>query len=401
MKYSDHELEAFLKGCESELVEYKESWAGSAPDKGREAVCAFATELSAHGKAGVLMVGVDNNGTPTGLPITDELLRTLSDIRSDGNIQPLPTISVEKRNLMGTDVAVVTVQPSDMPPVRCKGRIWVRCGPRMILANAQDERILNEKRRNRDIPFDIQPVPSSDLSALSRILFEQEYLPNAFAPDVIEANERSYEQRLSSCRMVASADNPVPTILGLLVLGISPRDLINGAYIQFLRIAGTEMTDQILDDALIDGPIGQMLRRVEEKLESHNRREVDLVTSSVEIDSMPYPPVALQQLVRNAVMHRTYEGTHAPVRIFWFDDRIEITSPGGPYGVVNSENFGSAGLSEYRNPNLADAMKVMGFVQRFGVGIQTAKKALEKNGNPELEFTIEHSHVLVTIKKKP
>jgi ATP-dependent DNA helicase RecG len=68
---------------------------------------------------------------------------------------------------------------------------------------------------------------------------------------------------------------------------------------------------------------------------------------------------------------------------------------------VNSENFGSAGLTDYRNPNLADAMKVMGFVQRFGVGIQTAKKALEKNGNPELEFTIEHSHVLVTIKKKP
>jgi ATP-dependent DNA helicase RecG len=92
-------------------------------------------------------------------------------------------------------------------------------------------------------------------------------LPNAFAPDVIEANERSYEQRLSSCRMVASADTLCP-LFSAYLFGYFSKDLINGAYIQFLRIAGTEMTDQILDDALIDGPIGQMLRRVEESLNS-------------------------------------------------------------------------------------------------------------------------------------
>ena len=53
-----------------------------------------------------------------------------------------------------------------------------------------------------------------------------------------------------------------------------------------------------------------------------------------------YPLAALQQLVWNAVMHRSYENTNAPVRIYWYSDRIQITSPGGLYGKVNPENFG-------------------------------------------------------------
>jgi ATP-dependent DNA helicase RecG len=105
----------------------------------------------------VLFVGAKNDGTPTCLSITDELLRTLSDIRTDGNILPPPSIVVEKRTLKGCEIAVVAVQPSDSPPVRYKGRIWVRIGPRRAIASLQEERILNEKRRYRDIPFDVQP----------------------------------------------------------------------------------------------------------------------------------------------------------------------------------------------------------------------------------------------------
>jgi len=104
---------------------------------------------------------------------------------------------------------------------------------------------------------------------------------------------------------------------------------------------------------------------------------------------------------RNAVMHRVYENTNAPVRVTWFDDRIEISNPGGPFGIVNRENFGRPGITDYRNPNLADAMKVLGFVQRFGIGIQTARAELKKNGNPDLEFQIEPMAVLATVRRRP
>jgi ATP-dependent DNA helicase RecG len=401
MRYTDQELESLLDDIESDLAERKESWKGDAPDTGRQAVCAFANDLPDHRRPGVLFVGAKNDGTPSGLPITDELLRTLSDIRTDGNILSPPSIIVDKRTLKGGEIAVVTVQPSDSPPVRYKGRIWVRFGPRRAVASPQEERILNEKRRYRDIPFDIQPMPSCDLSALSRLLFEQEYLHNAVAPDVLSTNVRSNEEKLASCRMIASVDNPTPTILGVLVLGLSPRDWIPGAYIQFLRISGIELTDPIQDEDPIDGPLGQMLRQIDDKIDSHNRIEVDIKSADREVRTMPYPRVALQQLIRNAVMHRTYENTNAPVRVYWFDDRIEVSNPGGPFGTVTRENFGRPGITDYRNPNLADAMRVMGFVQRFGIGIQTARMELKRNGNPDLEFQIEPMTVLATVRRRP
>ena len=338
MTYADDALLALLDEVESDRAERKESWKGDAPEKARQAICAFANDLPDSRKAGVLFVGAKDDGAPSNLNIDDQLLRTLSDIKTDGKILPPPTLTVEKRNLNGADMAIVTVQPADAPPVRYDGRIWIRLGPRRGIATSQDERILSEKRRNRDLPFDVQPVPSSDITALSRLLFEEEYLPNAFAKDVLTSNERSYEQRLCVCRMISDVSNPIPTVLGLLVLGKAPRDWLPGAYIQFLRIQGTTLTDPIIDDLAIDGPLAQVLRRVDEKLQSHNRSKVDVTSGAVESRYSPYPRAALQQLIYNAVLHRTYEATNSPVRIYWFDDRIEIHNPGGPFGAVRHCN---------------------------------------------------------------
>lgn len=401
MRYTDEELTRLLDDTESNLAERKASWRGDAPEKGRQAVCAFANDLPDHRRPGVLFVGADDAGAPTNLLITDQLLQTLGDIRTDGNIVPPPTLTVEKRVLKGAGMGVVTVQPADAPPVRYDGRIWIRLGSRRGVATAQDERILNERRKYRDLPFDIQPVPSSTLDALHRGLFEDEYLTNAFAPDVLAANDRSYEQRLAACRMIPQADNPVPTVLGLLVLGKSPRDWLPGGYVQFLRIRGSRLSDPIVDEMVIDGPLGQIIRRLDEKLGAHNATSVDIASHRVEARSAPYARVALQQLTRNAIMHRAYEGTNAPVRVYWFDDRIEIHNPGGPYGAVTAENFGQPGITDYRNPHVAEAMKVLGFAQRFGVGIATAQAELGRNGNPPAEFLVQSSAVLVTIRAKP
>ena len=400
MRYTDSELEALAGELESDLVERKEAWNGEAPEKARQAICGFANDLSDHRKPGVLFIGLRDDGTAAGLGITDELLLTLAAIKNEGKLVPPPTMTVEKRSLRGAEVAVVTVQPADAPPVRYEGRIWIRLGPRRGWATAQDERMLNERRQYHDLPFDARPVHPAPLEALSRLLFEQDYLANAFAPDVLAANERTYAQRLAACKMITRADQPTPTVVGLLVLGNSPRDWLPGAYIQFLRLQGTDWADPVTDEAVIEGALGQLLRRIDEKLQSHNRQAVDLTSAATESRSQPYPLAALQQLVRNAVMHRAYEGIHAPVRVYWFSDRVEIHSPGGPFGAVTAENFGQPGVTDYRNPNLAEALKVLGFVQRFGVGIATARAELRRNGNPPPVFQVQASGVTAIVHQR-
>jgi len=248
-------------------------------------------------------------------------------------------------------------------------------------------------------PFDVHPLPSATLGDLDRVRFANEYLPAAFALDVLEANDRTLEQRLAVTKMVASADAPVPTVLGVLVLGkAQPRDFLPGAYVQFLRIAGRDLADPIVDELTVDGPVSELLRGIDQKLQAHNRTAVDITGGPTEERRSDYPLPALQQLVRNAVMHRSYEATHAPVRVYWYDDRIEITSPGGPFGTVSAENFGHPGVADYRNPNLAEALRVLGFVQRFGAGLAIARRALAENGNPPLEVDVQPSHVTAVVR---
>ena len=311
---------------------------------------------------------------------------------------PPPSLNVEKRVLQDKEIAVVTVQPSDSPPVRYKGTIYIRIGPRRGIATAQDESILNERRRSGDIPFDLHPIPTAGISDLNLAQFENEYLPQAVAADILEANERASEARLAATKMIAAVDEQTATVLGILVLGKNPQDFLPGAYVQFLRINGSELADDIIDSEEIRGAIPDLLRRLDEKLTAHNRTAVDFTTSNIEQKTEFYPIPALQQIARNAVMHRTYEATHAPIHVYWFNDRIEIFSPGGAYGVVTAANFGNPGIIDYRNPNLAEAMKNLGYVQRFGVGIQTAKRRLAEAGHPEPSFEVKDNYVLAMIK---
>ncbi len=381
----------------SDRVERKESWSGDAAEKGCQAVCAFANDLPDHRQPGLLLVGVKDDGRPASLDISDRLLQALADIRDNGQIVPPPVLAVEKRSLSGCDIAVVAVQPADAPPVRYKGRIWIRIGPRRALASAQEERILNERRRYRDLPFDLRPLHSCPLSELHRSSFE-EYLQLAFASDVLQANERTYEERLAACRMIFSPEEPVPTVLGVLCCAKSPRSWLPGAYIQFLRIQGVELTDPIADRAELDGTLSTLLSRLDDKLRAHVTMAVDLKSGDRELRTPSFPLVAIQQLARNAVMHRTYEHTNAPIRLYWYDDRIEIHSPGGAYGLVTAANFGQPGITDYRNPHVAGAMRVLGFVQRFGVGIAMAQRELAQGGHPPAEFQVEDNFVLATLR---
>ena len=293
---NDQELGALLADQESDRVERKESLADA--NRIREAICAFANDLPGHGRPGVVFVGAKDDGSCAGLRITDELLLTLASIRSDGNIHPFPSIIVQKRVLRACEMAVVIVEPSAAPPVRVRGVTRIRVGPRRDIATAEEERRLSERRRGRDLPYDIQSLPSATLDELDLDLFSRVYLPQAVDGDVLSVNRR-------------------------------------------------------------------------------------------------------QQLARNAILHRSYEGTNAPVRVYWFSDRIEIHSPGGPFGQVSRENFGREGLTDYRNPHLAEAMKVLGYVQRFGMGIPIARQELQRNGNPPLEFAVEAGHIMALVRRRP
>ncbi|MDD4650758.1 MAG: ATP-binding protein [Methanothrix sp.] len=307
-------------------------------------------------------------------------------------------LRLKKKIINKCEMVAIAVNPSIAPPIRFNGVTWIRVGPRRAIATSEEEKILSERRRSRDLPFDLQPVPSATIGELDIDLFEREYLALAIAPEVLKQNTRSTKDKLKALRFLTPDEQP--TILGMLVIGKEIQDYIPGAYVQFLRLEGMKLTDPIRDQKTIAGSLRELLMRIDDVLEANNSIYTSVTSERVEIRRPEYPLAALQQLVRNAVLHRTYEATNSLVRIYWFSDRIEIHSPGGPFGQVTKENFGQPGVTDYRNPHLAEAMRVLGYVQRFKYGIQIAKKLLEENGNPPLAFDVERNFILVTVRKQ-
>lgn len=401
MVYSDAELAAKAVDLESDLVERTQAFDGDAPNAVRQAICAFANDLADHRWPGVVFIGVDDAGRPSGLEVNDSLLLDLAHCKTDGNIVPPPTMMVTRHRLAGADVAVVRVAPSDSPPVRYRGRIWVRVGPRRALASAQDERILNEKRRYGDAPFDARPVRGATLDDLDLPRFQYLYLPRAFDAEVLAGKDRTVEERLAATKMISAVDQPVPTVVGLLMLAERPMDFIPGAYVQFVRFAGSERADPIIDSARFDGPMQDTIRDLDAMLRGQVRTSVEVGAGTTEIRRSTYALTALRELTRNAVMHRAYEATNSPVQVSWFEDRVEIVSPGGPFDEVDVGSFGEPGLVGYRNPNLAEAMRVCGLVQRFGVGIPLARRALRDNNQPPPAFDVDTRHVGCVVHVRP
>ena len=116
---AQEDLETLLHDLESDRVERTIS--ATKTDKFAEAICAFANDFPNHRQPGYLMLGVNDEGTLSGLEVTDELLKNLAGIRADGNVQPLPAMTVSKYSLAGGHVAVVELLPSDLPPVKYRG----------------------------------------------------------------------------------------------------------------------------------------------------------------------------------------------------------------------------------------------------------------------------------------
>ena len=385
-------LQAMLKEPESEGLERKSF---TAREKIAQTIAAFANDLAGRGKPSVIFIGLKDEGGSSGLRATDKMLRDMASLR-ENNILPLPVIKLDTLYLKETDTDVIALQvlPSKMPPVRYKGNCYVRIGPAVRRAAEDEERRLADKRRAGDLPEDMREIIDTRIEAdLNMTYFKEEYLPRAVSAETLAENNRDIKTQMQSLRICG---NENPTMAGLLIAGKNPRYWLPGAYIQFVRFDGKELTDPVKDQKEISGRLGEQIKEIEIILKLNITAPLEIAPPK-HIKSFDYPFSALSQLVRNAILHRDYK-SHAPVKVYWFLDRVEIQSPGGPYGKLNKENFGQEGLTDYRNPTLAEAFKNLGFVERFDFGLPKARKALKENGNPQLELDANQAVVQAVIR---
>ena len=378
------EVEKLLMTTETFRVERTISTSDT--DKFCEAICSFANDMPDSRAKGYLFVGVYDDGRRAGLRVTDKLLKDISSIRSDGNILPMPVMNVSTVTFPDGDVVIVEVEPSNFPPVRYHGRTCIRIGPRRGIATPEEESILIERRAANFPTFDCTPCQLASLEDLDVDLFKREYLPKAIAADVLQDDTRPIERQLEALSFYSTRYN-CPTYAGLILFGRSPERFLFGSYVQYVQFQGEDRASDIGNQQEFRGSLLKILPKIDTFIETAVAKKRPVPVSALREElAYEYPKWPIRELVMNALMHRDYKG-NAPAKFYQYSDRLEIENPGGLYGKATRENFPD--VSDYRNPIIAQAMVILGYVNKFGRGISRVQAELDKNGNPPATFGVE------------
>jgi ATP-dependent DNA helicase RecG len=394
---NDAELLELIKEPESERIERtRDATSSKFFKKASEAVCAFANDMSGSDKPGILFIGLEDDGTPSGIKVDDDLLKSIGNqLVSSGQIIPTPHIELRKLNYQESDVLAVVVQPSDAPPVRYDGRVCIRIGPQQHYATPEQERRLSERRIDRSKTWDMRPALDASLDDLSLDLFKINYLPQAIDRETLRENGRTLEEQLAALRFYDLRKN-VPTNAGILVFGKDPLGFYPGSYVQYVKYAGKTKGADVLEERRFSGDLGTVLKNLDQLARDQSKTRPERQANLSDKTIYDYPPVALHEVYMNAIIHRNYEASTSPVAIDQYEDRIEVLNPGGLFGDLTQDLFQRA--TSYRNPVLAEAAKLLGFVNRFGRGISIVNQNLKDNASPPAEFNIQPNHFLVTLR---
>ena len=377
------EIQELLHSTETYRVERTVSTGDM--DKFQEAICAFANDMPNSRKNGYLILGAHDDGRLSGLKVTDDLLKKISAIRSNGNILPIPVMNVESFTFPEGDLLIAEVQPSDVPPVRYRGRVFIRIGPRRDIATEAEERILSERRTAFMATFDARPCFSAKIGDIDTDILRDKYLTPLLGKDLVGTDSRTIEEQMSAVGMY-DTDHQCPTNAAIVLFGHKLRRFLPGLYVQYVRFKGEDVTSEVENELQLEGNYCAMLPRLESLLELSVIKKKPVFVSLLREEMVSnYPYTAIRELLLNACMHRDLQ-SNTPLRFYEFANHLEILNAGGLYGNARPENFPR--VNDYRNPLIASAMKTMGYVNMFNRGVGQVQEDLQSNGNPPADFNV-------------
>jgi ATP-dependent DNA helicase RecG len=203
------------------------------------------------------------------------------------------------------------------------------------------------------------------------------------------------ERLLANWHLVA---NHHPTLAGILLFGRKPQQHVPYAQINAARFAGTDSSFDPVDRKDLGGRLLEVIDQAERFLHLHLPLPHEI--RGFEPEPKPeLPKEALREAIVNAVAHRDYT-IRGPIRLFVFDDRIEIHTPGRPPNGVDAEAMRS-GAHVVRNPWIYARLSDAGLVTRAGTGIRRIVRLVREATGREVGIEVHDFEVLLTLPRKP
>ncbi|HYV44486.1 MAG TPA: RNA-binding domain-containing protein [Myxococcaceae bacterium] len=343
----------------------------------------------ANSRGGHLFLGVEDDGDITGagdVTQVDALMRQVSQA-CEHNIQPATICDIEKIEVRAVIVLVVTVRPfSPDRPYHVGGKYYIRDVNRSREARREE---LIRLLQSANYHYDEQPVEGATLDDLETEV-ARSFLSEIYQEPDLEAR---WVRLLTELHCVDHGG--VPTVTGMLLFGRKPQNWIPDARISAVLFQGREMQWDFADRQEIEGRLLDQIDAAVGFLKRTARAPSRVV--GIERKEEGIPEEVFREAVLNAVSHRDYRAP-SQVRIFVFDDRVELVNPGELLNQLTIDGICIGGISQRRNPALAGLLARARRRENIGMGVPALIAALKARGLPRPEITAGDGHFKLVIR---
>ena len=358
---------------ESETVEFKATTAEL--DRPARTIAGMANQ-----SGGLIVFGVKPDGEVAGQDVTE---RTLEKVAAQiSRVSPRPicsvtTLAIEDRS----SLVVIRVDAGPLRPYRWNGKAYLRTGAATLeLSEEQARQMLldaeHQGQRWEDLPSELEVV-DLDPDEIRRTVEEAIRRGRLNEPDT-----REVLPLLRGLRLLDVNDRP--TNASAVLFGTQDaleRHRLSQCQLKVARFLGVGNTAPMDDEHQWIGNLFSLYRRADRFILDHLRISAVLPKDSwIRVDTPEVPPNAMREAVLNALAHRDYSMWYAATTIAYFDDRIEIASPGSLHFGLTAERLYAPHGSLPWNPTIARVLHQRGMIETWGTGFTKMVEEVRQAG---------------------
>lgn len=375
-------IESLLGGRENKTFEVKRDL--SSPDGVLRTLVAFANT-----SGGILLIGVQDRtmrvlGVRDALDVEERLASLISDNIIPRLVPELEILPFRRQHVLGVQVHPSASRPHHFKKEGTERGTYVRVGS--TNRRADRELIEEMKRFARGEAFDEQAMPQLDSEAIDFRAASESFV-------TVRKLKRS---DLATLRLVVKHQGRlVPSVGGMLLFGKDRAQLFPDAWIQAGRFRGTDKAE-IVDHVEIRAHLVTAIDEAVAFVQKHALHGAAF-SGMRRVERWNIPPLALRELLVNAVAHADYAQQGAPIRVSIFDDRLEVENPGLlPFGLTIEDL--QQGVSKLRNRVIGRVFHELGLIESWGSGVARINASCRDAGLPPPVFAEHGLRFRVTLR---
>ncbi len=364
---TEKQIEIILQQGENSKIEFKKRINKELASE----ICAFSNS-----QGGVILLGVDDNNVVTGLNVDNTTRSKLETTISA--INPRPEFEIIETKYNNKNIIIIDCKAGNNKPYIISGAIYVRYG-------ANSQKLITS--------FEMQEFFQQankifwDKTECKKFSYPNDFDNKMYKHFIREANisEALPQEQLIKNLELTTKTNDFKSG-GVLFFAKEPEKFFSHIGIRCILFKGNSKR-YILDDKLFTGNLFSQyknsIRYIKSKLET--RYEIESQGTLPRKEILEIPEVTLKESIINALSHRDYYAEGAIIHVEIFDNRLEITNPGGLVPQIKENEFGKKSFS--RNSLIFGLFQRMDLVEKIGTGIPRMNKAMKTAGLFEPEYS--------------